>query len=293
MTYISTPSDERLSSRRLELRHRRRQRFLEATWRTILLSGFAGGLIWGATQPIWVLTRPDQIEVIGNKMLSDQAVRGLLPLTYPQSLLRLQPQQLARDLEAVSSIQSATVTRRLLPPGLTVTIQERRPVAVAIQGNETGFVDARGGWIPASAYPATGEMPPPRLRVIGLNDHLRLLWPDLYSQIQRSPVQVSEIDWRDEHNLILKTELGTVHCGAYGPDFGAQITTLDRMRGLSARVAADTLDYIDLRNPRAPAIALQPKGKQAETADAEANPTDPADNTTNGTGTDMASPDSH
>ncbi|MBD2101304.1 cell division protein FtsQ/DivIB [Leptolyngbya sp. FACHB-261] len=257
VVYLSTPSQEELLSRRRELRRRRRRRLLETSWRTLMLGSLTGGLIWVTTLPIWMLDSPEQVVVEGNEVLSDQAIQSLLPLSYPQSLIRLQPQDLAQHLESVAPIQSATVARRLFPPGLAVTVEERRPVAVATQGSETGFLDDSGAWMSMITYPALKAVAAPPLRVIGLDDSLRSSWPELYQQVQQSPVPITEINWQDENNLILKTSLATIHCGPYNPDqFQAQLTALDRMRALPTYLNAADITYIDLRNPRAPAITM-------------------------------------
>ncbi len=266
MVQITATSQEALLSRRRELRRRRRRRLFEATWRTLLLGSLTGGLIWVATLPVWVLRGPEQVVVEGNEVLPDQTIQSLLPLSYPQLLIRVQPQQLAQQLEAVVPIESVTVTRRLFPPGLTVQVHERRPVAVAVQGNDTGFLDANGTWMSLSNYPTLREVTTPSLRVVGLGAWGKLRWATLYRQIEQSPIAISEVDWRDEANLILKTELGTVHCGAYSPpEFVAQLAALDQMRALPTYLDPTDIDYIDLRNPRSPAISMiQPASQSAE-----------------------------
>jgi cell division protein FtsQ len=57
----------------------------QAVWRTLA----AGGLwaVWfGATQPIWILRESNQVVILGTHLLSAQAIRSILPLSYPKSL---------------------------------------------------------------------------------------------------------------------------------------------------------------------------------------------------------------
>ena len=130
MADIPSISRLELAERRRKLRWQRRWRILQTSWRAVAVSGCTIGLVWVATLPDWMLRDPNQIEVEGNKFLSADTVRDLLPLKYPQFLLTLQPKTLTQRLESQAPIAEATVSRHLFPPGLTVRIQERYPVAV-------------------------------------------------------------------------------------------------------------------------------------------------------------------
>jgi cell division protein FtsQ len=81
----------------------------------------------------------------------------------------------------------------------------------------------------------------------------------LYQQIQQSPIAITEVDWRDPNNLILQTELGTVHFGLYGANFGTQLQALDRLRNLPEHPQFKKMDYIDLRDPNSPYLHLTPQ----------------------------------
>ena len=69
-------------------------------------------------------------------------------------------------------------------------------------------------------------------------------------------MKISQIDWRDPGNLILKTELGIVYFGAYSDRFSGQLRILDQMRELPDQVSLDQIAYIDLRNPEVPLIEM-------------------------------------
>jgi len=257
-----------LISRRKQLRRQRLIKSLRATWRGILLSGIVGGVYWGITQPHWVLLQPQQIEIEGNQLLSTSTIRSLLPINYPQSLLRLQPDDLARGLEAQPPIAQATVTRQLIPPGLTIQVKERHPVAVAIQAanknaskerspnsSKIGLLDAQGVWIPLESYKdSKNSLSLPALKVINFNDAYRPHWSQLYQTLSQSPVKIWEIDCHSPANLILKTELGKVHLGPLTSHLPEQLRVLDQMRNLSAQIKKSEISYIDLRNPNAPSI---------------------------------------
>lgn len=265
MTGLASVSRSELMARRQRLKRERRKRTVQNLWRLLLLAGMAGGMIWVTTLPAWVIRKPEQIEVEGNQVLSAQAVRSLLALSYPQYLLRLQPQNLVTRLEGQPAIVSAKVTRQLFPPSLMVQVQERTPVAIAInpasqptQPPQQGLLDAQGVWIPYSSYSNLERNTPlPTLKIIGKVPQYRSYWPELYPLVKASPVKISEVDWQNPANIILKTEQGLVHLGPYSPRFAEQLKVLDQMRELSSRVNASEISYIDLKNPEAPALQMR------------------------------------
>ncbi|MDX2099838.1 MAG: FtsQ-type POTRA domain-containing protein [Leptolyngbyaceae cyanobacterium bins.59] len=271
MTSISSVSRTELSQRRKQLRHQRRLRNLRSIWRGVALMTLAGGVGWAVVLPTWMISKPEQVEVRGNRHLSSQTIVSLLGLTYPQSLLQVQPNVLSHRLTTQPTITRATVTRQLLPPRLQVQVQERFPVAIAVapqtplsltaQTNptssnftKTGLMDDQGVWIPLDSYSSSGQAKMPDLRVIGMQENYQTQWATLYPILRQSPVKISEIDWQNSSNLILKTELGVFHLGPYGPNFPEQIAAIDRMRKLPRRLNPNQIAYIDLSNPEFPVV---------------------------------------
>jgi cell division protein FtsQ len=233
------------------------------------------------TSPAWVVRHPNQIEIQGNELLSDEAIQTLLPIRYPQSILTIRPQAIAQALRAKAPITAVTVTRQLYPAGLTVHVQERYPVAIAypaaitpgaaqtsaVAGStQVGVLDEEGVWIPLDRYNSlNGSMHLPTLKVFGMREAHRPYWVDLYTAIRQSPVAISEVDWREPTNLILRTELGQVHFGSYGTQFPQQLQALDQMRHLANEIDLQTVAYIDLRNPEVPLVQLLTQNQADET----------------------------
>lgn len=268
MTSLASVSQTQLITRRQKLRHIRRIRAVQATWRSLVLCGLAGGLVWVTTTPEWVIRKPEQIAIEGNRLLSGQAIRSFVPLSYPQSLWRLEPQEIAKQLQAQAPIARATVTRQLLPPGLTIQVKERQPVAIAQppvrQNSRTpsssspmGLLDEQGVLMPLEKYTAlNSSVQLPTLKVIGSLDQYKSYWPGLYRAVSHSPLKVFEIDCQNPANLILKTELGNVHFGSYSSRFAYQLSILDRMRELPTRLKVSQIAYIDLKNPEHPSLQM-------------------------------------
>lgn len=268
MTSIASVSQQQLTNRRKQLQRARRIRTFQALWRSVLVGGMASSLVWAITLPDWVIRKPEQVAIEGNHLLSAKTIRALLPLSYPQSLLRVEPQELAKSLESEAPIAKATVSRQLMPPGLTIQVQERKPVAIAqVSNTQTmntsnatsteGLLDEQGVFLPRNSYRLLDEKHQlPTLKVIGSTEQYRPYWSDVYQAVSHSPVKVLEIDWGNPANLILKTELGIVHIGPYSPRFTEQLAVLDRMREFPSHIQPSKVDYIDLKNPDFPAIQM-------------------------------------
>ncbi|MEH2054645.1 MAG: FtsQ-type POTRA domain-containing protein [Nostoc sp.] len=262
MAGIISVSRTDLAQRRQKLRRQRQMKIIQAIWRTFAITGFAGGLLWVAVQPVWMLKAPKQIVMkSGNKLLSDQTTQSLLVLSYPQSLWRIEPSAIANSLKKQPTIAQAIVKRRLFPPGLIIEIQERVPVAVTQTPSNKkvtiGLLDASGAWMPLEKYTSlnpTSKLP--NLRVIGSPKQYCLNWTQLHQAVSQSPVKVMEIDCQDPANLILKTELGNVHLGVPGSQLSEQIKVLAQMRPLAAKLNSSEIEYIDLKNPEVPLVQM-------------------------------------
>ncbi|MEH1849954.1 MAG: FtsQ-type POTRA domain-containing protein [Nostoc sp.] len=265
MAGIISVSRTDLAQRRQKLRRQRQMRIIQAIWRTFAITGLAGGLLWVAVQPVWMLKAPKQIVMkLDNKLLSDKTAQSLLVLSYPQSLWRIEPSAIANSLKKQPTIAQAHVKRRLFPPGLIIEIQERVPVAVTqTPGNKKvtiGLLDASGVWMPLEKYTSLNPTKKlPNLRVISSPKQYCLYWTQLYQAVSQSPVKVMEIDCQNPTNLILKTELGNVHLGSPGPQLSEQIKVLAQMRSLAAKLNSSQIEYIDLKNPEFPLVQMNQK----------------------------------
>jgi cell division septal protein FtsQ len=113
--------------------------------------GFAGyGLAtFALTSPVFVLTSPDDVAVMGNNYVSREEVLGALglPLTGKLKLgtnvFRIPLESVRRGVEALPWVHTASVTR-VLPHSLLVHVAERTPVAYANVDGRVSLVDADG-----------------------------------------------------------------------------------------------------------------------------------------------------
>jgi cell division protein FtsQ len=282
MSGLTSVSRSQLARRRRFLRHQRRRKFFQTAWQILTISSLTGGILWATTRPDWFIYQPEEVVISGNQFLSDQAIQSLLPISYPSSILQLRPQEVAETLESTGPFAQANVIRKLFPPGLIVEVQEKYPVAIAQVPSlsasdatskqstnhplpqiginvELGLLDENGVWMAQDRYINLDQFTNlPSLTVIGDPNQYRPYWSQVYQAIVRSPIEVYEIDWRDPANLILKTELGIVHCGGQMDLISEQLRVLDRMRNLPDRVNASQIAYIDLKNPNQPTIQKTP-----------------------------------
>lgn len=279
----TAPSRQELSRRRQYLRDKRRYNFYKTAWRSLAILGLAGGSVWLVTSPIWNIRSEAQISVNDNKILADEDIQALLPIPYPQSLLKVAPEALASSLEDYAPIKSATVNRRLIPPGLHVRVRERQPVAVVIpeltsvspQANASqadkaqpvpfeslGLIDAEGYWMPRNSFQvldvddSLNSAAVPTLQIKGMQAKHRVQWRSMYPTLQASPVKITALDWTKPSNLVLQSELGEIHIGPYSREFEAQIAALDQIRNLGTQVNPDRVAYINLQNPNSPIIQI-------------------------------------
>lgn len=282
-----------IRDRRRQLRQQRRLKLLQAGWRTLAIISLAGGLVWAATLPEWTIRQPKQVLIQGNQGLATETIRAFLPLAYPQFLLRLPLEEIAQTLESNTPVEKVTVTRQLFPPRLIVEVQERDPVAVVrcnrciLQPSGSNLpqlgpanlwlLDQQGTLIPLESYPAlrkSGKVP--KLSVGGLlrqpqpsstpqtqgtpvviDPQRQTQWPQIYQALTQSPVKISKIDWRDQNNMILVTDMGKVYLGSERAKLPRQLETLNQMRNLPKYVNQNQLIYINLKNPDRPLLKVK------------------------------------
>lgn len=267
-----------LNQRRSQLRRRRQWKLARNGWRLLAVGLVAIATAGIVTSPIWVIRGPEQVDVQGNRMLTDDGVRSLLGIHYPQPLWKLQPQAIAKSLRARGPVAAADITRQLLPPRLVVQITELFPVAAiesttpVVRPNanpgsrpapqslpQIGLIDARGTWIDLERYQSIRPVPQlPTLKAIGDYKTIAAEWETMYRWLSLSPIAVQIVDWRNPQDLKLQTELGLVKLGAYHRErFAQQMGGLARMRSLPQQLDPRQIDYIDLRDLERPGVEMR------------------------------------
>ncbi|MEO0947618.1 MAG: FtsQ-type POTRA domain-containing protein [Cyanobacteria bacterium J06641_5] len=273
-----TPSrrSERMA-RRQQWQRRRTLDLLQGGWRLLATLGLASSLVWALVLPRWTITSSDEIEIVGDRLLQEGTLKQMLAWDTESSpsLLLLDPQHLAKRLQARAPLSHVSVSRSLLPLSLTVTVVERAPVAVTLPEAETassqtteensapttreGLLDATGAWLPKSAFTDAVAVPALQVRGYGSNRD-RAQWQHLYASISQASVSVSVVDLRDPDNTILQVaDLGSVHLGGSLQRLDEQLATAARLQAaLPQHPRADRIAYVDLKNPDAPSVRPTP-----------------------------------
>ncbi|MFM2429381.1 MAG: hypothetical protein RLZZ511_594 [Cyanobacteriota bacterium] len=265
MAGIAPTTRAEFNQRRQSLRRQRRTQRWQALVRLTIVSSFAGAALWSLRQPVWVIRDANQLRIENNQFLSDQTLRNLVPIKYPQSIFRTQPSTIAAALKGQAPLSSVQVDRQLFPPELIIRVQEQAPVAAVHSKSQKdgqpiaqpdALIDAEGQIIPIERYQNLEQgIQLPTLKILGDPQDYHREWIEIYRAVQQSPLVIQQIDWRDSSNLILTTPLGRVHCGTYNrATFNLQLRAIGALKGLTKSIPRNRIDYIDLRNPNSPAV---------------------------------------
>lgn len=267
MTAKTSVSTTRLKNRRDELKSQRRWRNFVSVTRTLLIMSLTGGMFWFLTLPEWIIKDSQQIKIQGNELLTEDEIRSLIPLEYPQSLLQLSTKDLTEGLQKKIPLTNVVVTRELLPPNLTITVTEKKPVALALAVQmspttkksalkEVGYIDIDGVFVSNELYQNLAQKPElkPELKILGFPQTYLAYWEDFYSLLSQSSVKITQVDWQNPTNLVLNSELGTVYLGPYTSKFGQQLMVLEKLESITSKVPKERIIYIDLTDPEIPSI---------------------------------------
>lgn len=267
MTTKTSISTTRLKNRRNELKNQRRWRNFVSVTRTLLIMSFAGGMFWFLTLPDWVIKNPQQIKIEGNELLTDDEIRSLIPLKYPQSLLQLSIEDLKKGLQKKVPLTKVVVSRGLLPPNLTIKVTEKKPVALALALQispktkkatlkEIGYIDIDGVFVSSELYQNLAEKPElkPALKMLGNPQMYLVYWRDFYNLLIQSSVKITQVDWQNPSNIVLTSELGKVYLGPYTSNFSQQLMVLEKLKNIPTKVPKERIIYLDLTDPEIPSI---------------------------------------
>ena len=262
-----------IAERRQQIRQASRWRRLRRLWKFTLTAGLLGGAIAIARLPDWRIQPLEDITIEGNRILSDADLRPILPVPDSAYIWQVEPSLLESALLSHPLLRHASVRRHLFPPRIEAWVEERQPVALSDRGGVAGFLDTDGVWVARAHLSGRSPSDWPTLSVEGIDAHTESAWAELLVVVRRSPVEIAQVDWRSPQNLILHTELGTVHLGpthssqSTSGELGnsplaehltMQLETLDSMRDLYSQCDCQPEDiaFIDLTRPRSPTFTL-------------------------------------
>lgn len=223
-----------------------------ALWRSCLVVSCALSLGLIATLPYWKIQHQSQIYLSGNKLVGKNPLYTALEFTYPQSIWSINSVKLTQKIESIPAIKVARIDKQIVPPKLTIHLQERIPVAIATSLGKVGFLDIDGEWIPQKLYENTShDFSLPKLAVLNYQPQYRQSWKNIYQLISLYPeLKISEIQWNNSGSLFVQTNLGRVFLGSDSSILEQQFKIMSRLQNLPEYIEQRKIAYIDLSNPQ-------------------------------------------
>jgi cell division protein FtsQ len=246
--------DERIAERRAEVRAaRRRARLRRTVLVTLLVALGAVGVWFERSEHATILS----VSVEGNIRLDDATVVATSGVVEGRSVVRLWPRGIVAELESLSLVRSAEVSRRQVRH-VVLSIVEREPVYTAVHGRTAVLVDREGIVIDEGA---DARLPFIRLRTAppspgGLvASHAALsnahrVWTGLSGPLRS---RVLEMRAPDEDGLEIVLDDGIV------VRFGRAEMMEEKVRALGAildDVAGSEVTLVDVRVPGFPVVRI-------------------------------------
>jgi cell division septal protein FtsQ len=232
-----------------------------------VLGGEIFTLLFLLAQPAF---RPRHIDVVGTTHLTAAQVRGAMNLPGDRSIFLLSEAQLAERLRALPWVRAATVSLGL-PDRVSVRVTEWKPSAVLQVGDTTYYLNelgdvldpaAEAGALPVINRPDFGSVRSGQ-HAVG-SDLLPMLLQLRAGFTPAFKISVTSFQLNRREVLTAQTDRGWTII------FGQMVTSDDRaslepklaaLGALSSRIdfASAPIQYINLENPRAPAVQMRAK----------------------------------
>jgi cell division protein FtsQ len=222
-----------------------------ALWRACLVIGCAISLCLLLTQPYWQIKHQTQIQINGTKLLSKNTVYNALKFDYPQLIWTINGLNLMQKIESIPSVEATNITKQIIPPQLIISLQEKKPVALATFHEKVGFLDLDGQWIAQEFYENINtNLALPKLQVLNYQNRYQEPWKTIYQLISLHPeLKITTVQWDESSNLFLHTKIGTVFLGGDLSQLKRQFKIMLQLQNLPAYVDNSQIAYIDLSNP--------------------------------------------
>ena len=250
------------AERRRQLRQERRADRLLNLWRLVVFSAMAGGLGYGLLTQGWTLRSPSQVEVSGSRLVSRDQVIQAAGLSFPQTLLTLQPRQIIQTLSTALPVENVRVSRLMLPPRLRVELIDRSAVARAERRNkdglEQGYVDRLGNWISLRQNLGVRLEGTQELRVVGWNERHRSTLAKVLKERQAFGGRLQEIRFDPEGSLWLSTkDLGPLRLGPADGQLERRLAVAAHLNAtLPVDLRGQRPQIVDLSDPDQPELSL-------------------------------------
>jgi len=252
------------SERRRQLRQQRLRERLRNGWRLLVLLALSGGLGYGLLRQGWILNGPNQVEVIGSALVRPEHVVRAAQLTFPQSLLALQPKQIATALVNALPVERVRVSRLMAPARLRVELADRQAVARAqrrsAKGIEQGYVDSLGHWLSMRQGRALATKGSKGFLVEGWQPNHRPVVALVLAERERLALgsDLRQLRFDPSGTIWLQSaRLGQVRLGPPDSQLARRLEVLGHLqKQLPDQLQARRLQSIDLSDPEQPELGL-------------------------------------
>ncbi|MFM7549340.1 MAG: cell division protein FtsQ/DivIB [Cyanobacteriota bacterium] len=258
-----------LEQRRQIRRQQRQRERLRNLWRLLVFTAIATGAGYALLRHGWMLTGPQQVELVGSRQVSREQLIQAAGLRFPVSLLALQPRSLASQLGTALPVEQVQITRLMAPPRLRFALVDRQPVARAQrltgQGPESGFVDRLGNWMSSRQTGGLAAGRPLTLTVLGWQPRHRAVLALVLEQRETLGPELQDIRFDPNGSLWLRSSsLGLVRLGPPDAQLPRRLAVLRHLsRELPGRVKGQPVQSIDLSDPDQPELGLPAPAKGA------------------------------
>lgn len=227
-----------------------------AIWRSSIVAICTVGVFLLTILPYWQIQHQSQIQIQGNRLVSNTFIYSTLNFEYPQFIWTIDGAKLAKKIESLPSINAIRINKNAIPPKLIITLQEKHPIAIAISSGDIGFLDFSGYWIAQKFYDNLNEkFALPKIKVINYKPEYQQKWRNLYELISLySELNITEVQWSESRDLLLSTKIGKVFLGSDSALLEEQFTTMLELLDLKSYVKTGKIAYIDLSNPKSSVI---------------------------------------
>jgi cell division protein FtsQ len=222
-----------------------------ALWRACCIVSCATGLSLAAIFPNSQIKAQNQIRINGDTLVGEDTIYQALKLTYPQFIWSVNGIEITQKIEAIPSVEAAKVNKQIIPPLITISLQEKAPVALATAQGEIGFLNAQGEWIAQKFYSSNeANFPLPKLKVIDYQLQFQPTWQKIYQLILLYPeLKVSEVHWQTSGDIFLETKIGQIFLGSESSRLEQQFKTISKLKNLPKQLKTSEIAYIDLSSP--------------------------------------------
>ena len=246
------------------LKVEQRKAHYRAVVRSLVVSGFVGGILVLTMSPRWLVTGLDRFELVGDRIINQAAVYNVLEIATQDKISKpntpssnslqiwaVNSNQITRQLEAIPAIESVRVSKTLFPPTVKIYIKERIPVATATSNGQVGFLDYQGVWLDPGWYRSQNQdYPLTKIKAINFQPAYQETWQEIYSLINAYPnIEVKEIEWQHNGEAVVVTKQVRAILGNKTSLLRQQFAALASFTDITREKDLTDFSQIDLRNP--------------------------------------------